>query len=389
VAEPATRRIDAIVVGRRHRRDLGDIASLARSIEQNTLLHPIVIRPDGPLIAGERRLEAYKLLGRTEIPATVVDLEEIARGELAENVDRKGFLPSEIEAIRRTLEPVEKAAARERQREHGGTAPGKHSGKLSPSEKRTRDRIGAFAGVSGKQVEKIAAVVAAAEAEPEKYGKLAEAMDRRGRVDGPYRRLLNMRSAEQLRLEPPPLPNGQWRVAVVDVPWPAEPDDPDPAERGYWTFATMSIEAIRALPIGSRLHDHSVLWFWVTNFHMRYAYTILDAWGFRATPTIQTWGKPQPGRGKRLLGQTEHAIMAIRGDPVITLTNQSTLFLAPIPKPRTLARKPPEFYAMVESLCPAPGYLDVFSRYRHSDHWTCWGAEAPPPAEREVEEGRS
>jgi ParB family chromosome partitioning protein len=95
--------IDEIIVGQRHRRDLGDITSLARSIEQNTLLHPIVIRPDGRLIAGERRLEAYKLLGRTEIPATVVDLEEIARGELAENVDRKGFLPSEIEAIRRTV----------------------------------------------------------------------------------------------------------------------------------------------------------------------------------------------------------------------------------------------------------------------------------------------
>jgi MT-A70 len=214
---------------------------------------------------------------------------------LAENVDRKGFLPSEIEAISRTLEPIEKAAARERQGRPGGPRSGKlpeHNGA------RTRDKFGAFAGVSGRTVEKIAAVVAAAEAEPEKYGKLAEAMDHRGRVDGPYRRLLNMRSAEQIRASPPPLPDGQWRVAVVDVPWPSEPDDPEPAERGYWTFATMSIEAICAVPIGSRLHDHSVLWFWATNFHMRYAYTILDAWGFRATPTIQTWGKPQPGRGK-------------------------------------------------------------------------------------------
>jgi N6-adenosine-specific RNA methylase IME4 len=368
------RAIDEIIVGKRHRRDLGDITSLAKSIDAHGLLHPVVVTPDGRLIAGERRLEAFKMLGRTEIPAREVDLEEIARGELAENVDRKGFLPSEIEAIRRTLEPLEKAAARERQGRPGGPRSGKlpeHSGA------RTRDKLGAFAGVSGRTVEKIAAVVAAAEAEPKKYGKLAEAMDHRGRVDGPYRRLLNMRSAEQIRASPPPLPDGQWRVAVVDVPWPSEPDDPEPAERGYWTFATMSIEAICAVPIGSRLHDHSVLWFWVTNFHMRYAYTILDAWGFRATPTIQTWGKPQPGRGKRLLGQTEHAIMAIRGNPVITLTNQSTLLLAPIPKPRTLARKPPEFYAMVETLCPAPGYLDVFSRYRHSDRWTCWGAEAP------------
>jgi ParB-like chromosome segregation protein Spo0J len=51
-------------------------------------------------------------LVRTEIPVTVVDIASIARGELAENFHRKDFLPSEIEAIRRTLEPIEKAAAK-------------------------------------------------------------------------------------------------------------------------------------------------------------------------------------------------------------------------------------------------------------------------------------
>ncbi len=92
--------IDGIVVGKRHRRDLGDIASLAQSIDAHGLLHPVVVTPDGRLIAGERRLEAFKMLGRTEIPTTVVDLAEIARGELAENADR------------RALEPIEKAEGR-------------------------------------------------------------------------------------------------------------------------------------------------------------------------------------------------------------------------------------------------------------------------------------
>ena len=31
----------------RHRKDLGDIRSLARSIQEIGLLHPVVIRPDG------------------------------------------------------------------------------------------------------------------------------------------------------------------------------------------------------------------------------------------------------------------------------------------------------------------------------------------------------
>jgi ParB family chromosome partitioning protein len=82
-------RISAITVGARHRRDMGDLAPLAKSIEEIGLLHPIVVDNRGVLIAGERRLQAYKLLGRTEIPVTKVDLAEIARGELDENAIRK------------------------------------------------------------------------------------------------------------------------------------------------------------------------------------------------------------------------------------------------------------------------------------------------------------
>src|SRR6516225_7356473 len=53
-----------ITVGARYRKDLGDIEALARSIEEVGLLHPVVVTPDGTLIAGERRIAAYKHLGR-------------------------------------------------------------------------------------------------------------------------------------------------------------------------------------------------------------------------------------------------------------------------------------------------------------------------------------
>jgi ParB/Sulfiredoxin domain len=49
-----------IKVGDRHRHDLGDISGLAASIAEIGLPHPVVIRPDGTLIAGERRLAALK-----------------------------------------------------------------------------------------------------------------------------------------------------------------------------------------------------------------------------------------------------------------------------------------------------------------------------------------
>ena len=171
-----------IVVGERHRRDLGDVGALAANIADVGLLHPIVITPDDRLIAGERRLEAYKRLGRTHIPVTIVPLDDIVRGELAENAERKDFLPSEIDAIRRALEPIEKAAAEQRMK--AGTP-----AKVSQGSGRVTDKTGALAGVSGRTVEKIAAVVAAAEAEPEKFGHLIEEMDKTGKVDRAHKQL--------------------------------------------------------------------------------------------------------------------------------------------------------------------------------------------------------
>jgi ParB/Sulfiredoxin domain len=64
--------IDQIRIGERHRRDLGDIAGLAESIEDVGLLHPITVDQHGHLLAGARRLAAYKWLGWTEIPVNIV-----------------------------------------------------------------------------------------------------------------------------------------------------------------------------------------------------------------------------------------------------------------------------------------------------------------------------
>jgi len=55
--------VDGIIVGARHRTDLGDIDTLAQSIEQVGLLQLPTITPDGVLICGARRLAAVKQLG--------------------------------------------------------------------------------------------------------------------------------------------------------------------------------------------------------------------------------------------------------------------------------------------------------------------------------------
>src|SRR6202171_1846241 len=112
--------IEQIQVGFRYRKDLGDLRALAQSIEEVGLLHPVVVTPEGRLIAGQRRLQACRTLGWTAVPVTVVDLYQAARGEAHENFIRKDLLPSEIVALKRAIEPLERRGARERQGGRGG-----------------------------------------------------------------------------------------------------------------------------------------------------------------------------------------------------------------------------------------------------------------------------
>jgi hypothetical protein len=59
-----TRAIEDIAVGFRYRKDLGDLRTLAQSIGDVGLLHPIVVTPEGRLVAGQRRLEACRTRSR-------------------------------------------------------------------------------------------------------------------------------------------------------------------------------------------------------------------------------------------------------------------------------------------------------------------------------------
>jgi N6-adenosine-specific RNA methylase IME4 len=364
--------IAEIRIGERHRRDLGDVDQLAASIAAVGLLHPVVTDAHGNLIAGQRRLEAYKALGRTHIPVTVVPLDDIVHGEFAENTARKDFTLSEAVAIKRALEPVERAAAKERQ---GTRTDLQHLGKLPTSSKgRAADKAAKATGMARRTLEKAEAIVAAAEAEPERFGNLLADMDCSGKASGPYKRLQAIKQADIIRAEPPPLPgNGPYRVLVADPPWPYEKRAEDPSHRATYDYPQMSITDVCALDVRSIAAPDSILWLWTTNHHMREAFEVLAAWGFEQK-TILTWAKDHMGCGDWLRGQTEHCILAVRGKPIVTLTNQTTLLHAP---KRAHSQKPVEFYDLVELLCPGPRYADLFSRYQHNERWDTHGDEVP------------
>jgi len=84
---------------------MGDLQAMAELIRDSGLLQPIGITEERDLVFGERRLRAARdILGWEEIPAWVVSVTSLLKGERDENEVRKGFTISERVAIGKALE---------------------------------------------------------------------------------------------------------------------------------------------------------------------------------------------------------------------------------------------------------------------------------------------
>ena len=101
----------------------------------------------------------------------------------------------------------------------------------------SRDKEATFGRTT---LDKAEDVVAAAEAEPEKYARLVEDMDRTGRANGVWRRLTNMQQAERIR--------AVAAAAAMHGPYSYEIRREDPSHRATTPYPQMSIADICALP---------------------------------------------------------------------------------------------------------------------------------------------
>ena len=114
-------------------------------------------------------------------PTLVIDLDDLLRGERHENEHRKNLTPTEAVALGKLIEERDQKLAKDRQREHGGTAPGRHKNtsvkRTQVKREQTRDRVAAAVGVSGPTYQRAKAVVTAAEADPSRFGDLPAQMD--------------------------------------------------------------------------------------------------------------------------------------------------------------------------------------------------------------------
>lgn len=172
-----TRAIASIVVGERFREGVGDedqFKALQESIVDLGVLEPIVIKQDGTLVDGFRRLEACRARGIEQIPVVVPEtLEEKARAMRAQrdtNICHLPMKPDEKTRLGLALLEEERARALDRKAQGGRGGLEGTGARASTSSQagKTRDIVAEAVGFrSGETFRRAKEVVEAAEDEAE------------------------------------------------------------------------------------------------------------------------------------------------------------------------------------------------------------------------------
>jgi ParB family transcriptional regulator, chromosome partitioning protein len=146
-------KLDDIIIGERHRQDLGDIAKMAKSIEDVGQLQPIVVTVKRELIGGFRRIEALRLLGmdaEVTIAVNVDDALSKLKAERDENECRKEFTRAEANAVGKAIKVLLAAEADERKKatQFGTEGGGDESSQPVTEKGRTAEKVAEVTGIS-------------------------------------------------------------------------------------------------------------------------------------------------------------------------------------------------------------------------------------------------
>lgn len=323
----------------------------------------------GVLIDGHNR---YEICQNHRIPFRVEEKDFENRDEVLIWIIQNQFSRRNLPAYERAklalvLKPLIAAKAKENQ--HEGLNQHSLCQKSDKPSIDTKKELAKVAGVSHDTISKVEKIETKAPEEVKVKLSTGEMS-----INEAYKEIRKAEKEEQKQIAIESLnreisePTGLYHVLVVDPPWQYEKRAEDATHRGRCLYPTMTIQEIMDMEIPAE--ENAILWLWTTNAFLHEAYHIIEEWDF--TPkTVLTWVKDRMGTGDWLRGKSEHCILAIRGKPVIDLTNQTTILNAPL---REHSRKPDEFYDMVNDLCPGRK-IDIFSREPRVG-WDQWGCES-------------
>lgn len=167
-----------------------------------------------------------------------------------------------------------------------------------------------------------------------------------------------------------------YGMIMVDPPWRFKnwSERGDTKKSANSKYSTMSLDEIKALPVGNLAGGDAVIWLWATHPMLPQAIEVLKAWGaFYSTSGVwvkrTVHGKLAFGTGHVLRCASEPFLIGTFGSP-FTPKNIRTVIEGPL---REHSRKPDEAYDVAAHMTPPGGFrADLFSRERR-DGWEAFG----------------
>lgn len=372
-------RVTDIEIGTRFRSDLGDLAGLAQSIQENGLLQPIVITPDHKLVCGLRRLLACKsILDHEYIEATVVELDDPLGAEIEENTQRKDFTVSERVAIAHVIEQREKPGAKDRQLKGTGTdlEPSANLAEGKKADREAKVKAAKAVGMSRETLARAEEVVDAAWEDPETYGEIQAEMDKTGNVSAAHRKVKMQKRQEEMEKKPvePLQSKGRFDVILADPPWKFEDGATTPNRTAENQYPLMTLDEIKALPVPEIAGQDSVLFIWAPNSKTVEVGEVIEAWGFEYKTNF-AWVKDRIGLGNYNRQKHELLHFAVRGSPGTPPPKSRHESAVESPREQH-SKKPDVFYDIIEKMYPWTSRIELFARAQRPG-WEAWGYEAP------------
>jgi N6-adenosine-specific RNA methylase IME4 len=196
---------------------------------------------------------------------------------------------------------------------------------------------------------------------------------------------MDMQSPAPLRAEnaPAPLPEvvGGFSTILADPPWrfANRTGKVAPEHRRLDRYSTMSLDAIKELPVAGVAAKNAHLYLWVPNALLPEGLDVMKSWGFRYVSNI-IWAKRRidggpDGRGVGFYFRnvTEILLFGVRGSMRTLAPGRSQVNMIETRK-REHSRKPDEQYELINRCSPGP-YLELFARHPQPN-WTVWGDES-------------
>lgn len=168
-----------------------------------------------------------------------------------------------------------------------------------------------------------------------------------------------------------PRPVGGFRTILADPAWPFSTfggEDVVFTNGAVQPYPTMSLEAMKRLPVGMVAAKDAVLVMWVLDALLPEALELGKAWGFTYKTRAFTWDKGRMAGGFWVRKESEVSLLFTRGNPSPTSRGVRDMIRE---APREHSRKPDCVYERIQRLHRGP-YLELFARQAWPG-WSAWG----------------